>query len=417
MMQLLLLVADWRKEPFYFSRYNSKGRLMDCAVRAGCDVVITSWNHLRVEEGTVFADRGIMQSSAARMQIERPLPLRPKYVFMQIGRNKDGHITVYPGNVRAFTFLLGLGLIRDSGENEKSITRKYVQYLLRGYWKDTYISFCKGLDEMNKWQMEWCFVRAEKDGLAVRRPRTILEPTPQLIQSLRKAFLRCPQSLFIVKPSTGTRSEGIYLLSQRNLEEQLSSMERDGCRHFVCQEYLRENLLYRNRRTDLRLFVAVYSWEPLVFEVLREGKTRVSNSEYDPDYFEDPTQSISSHSVAKSSGAIKFNPLLEEYFNELPCENRCIWSAIEEEVGKSLRAFIAHGNLLKGGSLPRSIHLLGYDCMLVQEGGTCVPHIIEMNAYPQYYRDEGSDPSNRLNPLLDGVFTGFFTKVRETVGH
>eukprot|EP01062_Namystynia_karyoxenos_P056669 TRINITY_DN47598_c0_g1_i1.p1 TRINITY_DN47598_c0_g1~~TRINITY_DN47598_c0_g1_i1.p1 ORF type:complete len:720 (+),score=233.30 TRINITY_DN47598_c0_g1_i1:76-2160(+) len=170
-----------------------------------------------------------------------------------------------------------------------------------------------------------------KDGMwsALQRMRArfgdAFEVTPQTWvlpadhESLLAAAERRQNALpLIIKPSRGSCGRDIFvcqdasdarllrLLSFANTPPppQLAAGGRLRPRRWVAQEYIDPPLLIEGRKFDLRLYVAVTSFDPLVVYVHREGLVRFASEDYAPPG-EDTSRfaSLTNSSVARKRDA------------------------------------------------------------------------------------------------------------------
>lgn len=118
---------------------------------------------------------------------------------------------------------------------------------------------------------------------------------PEHKEDMVKAFrASSPSSHFIWKPARGSCGRGILLSHggaanerswqrvMREIEERASGNEGYSrvYRHYVVQEYLDNPLLLEGRKTDLRLYVTVTSYNPLTVYLHTEGLVRLAAEPY-----------------------------------------------------------------------------------------------------------------------------------------
>lgn len=96
-----------------------------------------------------------------------------------------------------------------------------------------------------------------------------------LPREYHKFFLmaRRNKSLWIVKPPASSRGRGIYLVDQ---PEKVSSDEVA-----VVSQYISNPLLINSFKFDVRLYVAVTSFDPLVIYLYEDGLTRFATLPFD----------------------------------------------------------------------------------------------------------------------------------------
>lgn len=79
----------------------------------------------------------------------------------------------------------------------------------------------------------------------------------------------------IVKPSAGSEGCGIFLV------QQYKDIPPHAFKDHVAQEYIGEPLLLNGKKFDLRIYVAVTSFEPLSAFVCSEGLVRLCTLDYE----------------------------------------------------------------------------------------------------------------------------------------
>jgi hypothetical protein len=84
-----------------------------------------------------------------------------------------------------------------------------------------------------------------------------------------------PQGVFIVKPALGRKGQNIFLSRDPLADARLKPERR-----YVVQDYIQDPLLVGGYKFDLRVYVLVTSFSPLVVHVFDEGIARFSTSKY-----------------------------------------------------------------------------------------------------------------------------------------
>ena len=78
--------------------------------------------------------------------------------------------------------------------------------------------------------------------------------------------------MFIVKPEASCQGRGIFLT--KNLDE------INNTDHYVVQKYLMNPMLIEGLKFDIRLYVLVYSVDPLRIYLFKEGLSRFSTEKF-----------------------------------------------------------------------------------------------------------------------------------------
>ncbi|ESL09160.1 tubulin-tyrosine ligase-like protein [Trypanosoma rangeli SC58] len=156
----------------------------------------------------------------------------------------------------------------------------------------------------------------EKKRLYDFIPRTWLYPDEK--EELLKVLSEAPATQrFIWKPARGSCGHGILtcLGGAKNapywerlaaeIENRLLTdlpLSGTGGRKYVVQEYIEDPLLLNRRKTDLRLYVAVTSYDPLTVYLHEEGLVRLAAQEYcssGAEFRFDPFRDLTNYSVGR----------------------------------------------------------------------------------------------------------------------
>ena len=103
-------------------------------------------------------------------------------------------------------------------------------------------------------------------------PETFL--LPQEAEKLDSAFHRLQNrsALWIVKPHTSSQGRGIYVTND------LEQIPRNS--HVVVSRYISDPYLIQKRKFDIRMYVAITSFDPLRVYVHKEGLVRFATEPY-----------------------------------------------------------------------------------------------------------------------------------------
>lgn len=96
---------------------------------------------------------------------------------------------------------------------------------------------------------------AERFGLDKLSPKTFVIPDDWL--ELVSEARRHPGSMFIKKPTASSRGRGISILNGIN------RLKQNPQNPFLIQKYIVNPLLIDGQKFDIRLYVAITSWDPL----------------------------------------------------------------------------------------------------------------------------------------------------------
>lgn len=184
-------------------------------------------------------------------------------------------------------------------------------------------------------------------------PKTFILPTE--FDAYEKYHKNHKKKTFVSKLDAGGQGVGIVLLTKpsdmpNNIYSGKAAEEK------VVQEYLKRPFLLDEKKHDLRIFVTVVNWDPLVAFINEEGLARFCTQDY-----EVPTHSnkinenvhLSNYSVNKHSKDYVFNEevheihngskrTLESYFKELKSmgiDKEPIWDDIKTLCASTLKAF------------------------------------------------------------------------------
>lgn len=407
-MEILFLISDHQKTPFTVGNYNNKQRFIECAVKTGAKVIVSTWNNIHIKDNAVFVRNGIFKDQKSETEITNPIKLNPNYINLHIN-DPAKQIIIYEKNIDIFNYLLKNSLVANSELSQESITKKYLSHLLENFWQKARISYQYDIVMMGKWYLEKYLKEAEENNIKVKRPFTIIQPKKEMVNSIIEIFEKNPTSLLIAKPHSQTCGTGIKLISNKNKKAKIEEILSENEEFYVLQEYIADTQLYKNRKTDLRIYVGIFSWQPLKFKVYAHGLTRISNHTFDPKNFEDQNSSITTMSLLNKH--LEHNITIEEYLDSIShIHNDRIWKKIHTEVEKTLKA-ILKGSKINPKTLKNVIYLLGFDVIL--KGKKCDPYILEINHFPTIYRGKENDPQDKVNSKLDQSYIEFFKDIKK----
>ena len=104
----------------------------------------------------------------------------------------------------------------------------------------------------------------------------------------------------ISKPAASSRGRGITIITT---PEEFRNIEAGGKNKVLLSRYLSDPYLVNDRKFDIRLYVAVTSFQPLVCYMFDEGLTRFAVEEYvcDEETFSENYKHLTNYSLNKNS--------------------------------------------------------------------------------------------------------------------
>ncbi|CCD13401.1 unnamed protein product, partial [Trypanosoma congolense IL3000] len=138
---------------------------------------------------------------------------------------------------------------------------------------------------------------------------------PNDLAMFEEEFRRQPGSTWIVKPTARSQGRGIFLVNRMSqlkkwLKDRRDTEEFDGVvamQSFVVSKYIRDPLLIGGKKFDLRLYVLVTSFKPLVAYLHEKGFARFCATRYVANAMTD--EDLGSHltNVALQKGEKEYN--------------------------------------------------------------------------------------------------------------
>ena len=120
---------------------------------------------------------------------------------------------------------------------------------------------------------------------------------PAQAEPLRGAMAAEPRGVWIVKPVAACRGQGITLhWGSGGVPETVASRRGIACR------YIHPPYLIDGRKNDLRLYVLVTRWRPLVLYLHREGLARLAAAPYSLDDLSNVHTHLTNYSINKHAG-------------------------------------------------------------------------------------------------------------------
>lgn len=139
---------------------------------------------------------------------------------------------------------------------------------------------------------------------------------PQERDSLLQAFDSSRGRPWIIKPAGSSQGRGIFITSNPlELPDTYQNSKSDE--NWIVERYVDNPLLVDNRKFDLRLYVAVTSFNPLKIYLHKEGLCRMatehySNDTYDQKYAHLTNYSINKHNIKSKVVNLEDGDLIDE---------------------------------------------------------------------------------------------------------
>lgn len=410
--QALFLTKDAYTPTFRVGTYNHQRRFMQAAADAGWEVFVSSWNNLLEDRNRLILTRGLRIGPQVKrgQPIQRPIHLAPIYVNLHISPGKQ---PVEPNELNndVLSRLRLAGLISGS-ETEYQITKAYARHL-REMPAFRHLVFSEHellTQATGKWQMEKCFRRGEQRGWHVARPATEGVNRAKLPERLPGVLDEDPHPR-IIKPHTGTRCEGIHVVTRQNLDQALEEVRTAKPDWYVMQELVHPTSTYQGHKVDLRIFVGVLCLDPLRFHAFRQGLVRVAHEPFRLEGAGNPLVSLTGRSFRKRMGVQVPDLALETYFGSLSARGYdvdALWAAIQPQLGDALRCLTLYPPLQQQPEvLQRVCPLVGCDIILREGPGRRLePMVLEINYFPQLY-----GKGDEIDRQQDGAYQLFFRKL------
>eukprot|EP00759_Apiculatamorpha_spiralis_P020231 PhF_6_TR25679/c0_g1_i1/m.36184/K16601/TTLL4; tubulin polyglutamylase TTLL4 len=228
----------------------------------------------------------------------------------------------------------------------------------------------------------------------------------------------------IVKPSRGSCGRGIFVTTPT--DERLRSILK-GTSPYVIQEYIQNPLLIHNLKFDMRIYVAVTSYDPLVVYRFQEGLVRFAAEEYPQAPLTNRFAQLTNFSVGRHYTKYLSNMLsevtpvapedipsnlrpnlkwtfaqLKEYFSSVNIDSKKVWNDIDDVIVKMLlcsREKMLHHLKVESPAFSRSsFELYGFDVLL---DDTLRPWLLEVNVSPSLESSSKMDYETKTSVVTD----------------
>ncbi|GAB1609839.1 tubulin polyglutamylase TTLL5-like isoform X1 [Argonauta hians] len=214
---------------------------------------------------------------------------------------------------------------------------------------------------------------------------------------------------WIIKPVASSRGRGVHLVSH---PDQVPFDE-----HLIVSKYIQNPLLIDGFKFDIRLYVAVTSYDPLVVYLYEEGLTRFATVRYDKSQrsLKNQCMHLTNYSVNKKSQSYVKNddPNIEDYGNKWSLgallrylkskgvDTAAMMMKIEDVIVKTILSaelHIASASKMFVNSKWNCFELYGFDVLI---DDTLKPWILEVNLSPSLVCDSPLDLKIKTNLICD----------------
>ncbi|XP_037913372.1 tubulin polyglutamylase TTLL5 isoform X4 [Hermetia illucens] len=214
---------------------------------------------------------------------------------------------------------------------------------------------------------------------------------------------------WIVKPAASSRGRGIFIV---NSPEQVPAEEQ-----LLVSKYIADPLCIDGHKCDLRVYVAVTSFDPLIIYIYEEGLVRLATVKYDRtvENLWNPCMHLCNYSINKyHSDYIKSRDADDEdvghkwtlsallrHLKSQGCDTKQLMASIEDLIIKSMfacaqsiisacRMFVPNGN--------NCFELYGFDILI---DDTLKPWLLEINLSPSLGIDSPLDTKVKASLITD----------------
>lgn len=265
---------------------------------------------------------------------------------------------------------------------------------------------------------------------------TYIPQTFQLPESVDTAIATmkaCANCSWIYKRAFGSGGYGVRLIDLKELQGRRDAIAL-GNRKAIIQRSVESLLIDDGRKFDIRVYVVVPRWEPLMAWILPDALVRLAYEPYNKRHpeknslcatrtntaqrkkcaTEDEHKDKVTHNRTRMKSKYVWRlPALFDYIDKTfgAGKSKVIWQKIRDAIRHALIAVAVRyrPQTLETGS--QNVHTLGVDIMIDE---VLEPWIIEMNMRP----DDNSYCSKSVSPFLQGVPVATFARrVVELLGY
>lgn len=215
------------------------------------------------------------------------------------------------------------------------------------------------------------------------------EKCVDICEKLKKKFVQYElngiHNIWIVKPAGLSRGRGIEVFA--SLVEILDNCHREG--QWVAQKYMENPMIVHGRKFDIRQWVLVTSWNPLVIWFWNKPYIRFPAADYDPNNLNDRFVHLTNNSVAKYAknctmlgdgnmwDVDTFANYLQDTYGEDVWEEGGLRKKMQQVVKYTLEA--VQDMFDENNKNATCTELYGFDLMIDDQ---CNPWLLEVNSSP-----------------------------------
>lgn len=237
-------------------------------------------------------------------------------------------------------------------------------------------------------------------------PKTWLFPSD--ISSVVQYAKKHKNTVFILKPGSGSRGNGIYLTK--------SFGNVNPYQRMICQTYIKRPLLFDGFKFDLRVYTLITSMDPLRVYVYNEGLVRCATQRYrepselnlNQKFMHLTNYSINKNSLTYSrdqeTGSKRTFSALNRMLEADGHNVAQLWSNIDDLIVKTIISAwpaLSHSYRVSfplHDDISACFELLGFDIIIDHELN---PFLLEVNHSPSFTMDEPIDKKVKLSVLRD----------------
>jgi tubulin polyglutamylase TTLL5 len=246
---------------------------------------------------------------------------------------------------------------------------------------------------------------------------------PQERDSLLHAFESSCGRPWIIKPAGSSQGRGIYITSNI-LELPDTNQVTKNNDNWIVERYIDKPLLVDNRKFDLRLYVAVTSFNPLKIYLHEEGLARLATEKYSNETYNQKFSHLTNYSINKhniknkrsensnESDSMKGNELqgnelklsfaeLNKILKDMGINTNPIWNKIEDLIVKTLisvESKIYSALEIFSVNNESCFELFGFDVLIDSDLN---PWLMEVNFAPSLNTDSPLDLKVKSKVLSD----------------
>jgi tubulin monoglycylase TTLL3/8 len=221
----------------------------------------------------------------------------------------------------------------------------------------------------------------------------LLKAVKDVISSLKAMFpqfsLAGSRNTWVLKPHARARGEGIWLSA--NLEEINSWCEKHKMSgSWICQKYLESPFLVDGRKNDIRQWVVVTSWNPLIIHFFSKSYIRLAADEFSLSDISNKYGHVSNNNITEhhpeydaEDDRFCFAMNCKEYRDEM--KKRFGFDAYKERVVPAMKQIVIQSLsvfqecLCESAGVKCSFEMLGFDFMVDSDLNVW---LIEINSSP-----------------------------------